>query len=129
MNAIGNGTTEEGGASMTNHKINVAIAETCGWTEFHTEDFTEMGVPCFVQMALPPRFIHIENSMPLPDYCKDLNAMHEAEMIFTPESKHWMYYALLDDMCGSSFKAIRATARQRAEAFLRTLGKWEEVQP
>jgi hypothetical protein len=124
MSAIGNGTTEEGGASMTNHKINVAIAETCGWTEFHTEDFTEMGVPCFVQMALPPRFMHIENSMPLPDYCTDLNAMHEAEKVLTFDE--WDIYCVhLGDTQPSCAKA---TARQRAEALLRTLGKWEEVQ-
>lgn len=97
---------------MTNEQINRAIAEACGWKE---------GVERYVQ------------NLPLmkapPDYCNDLNAMHQAEMIFTPEREHWMYYSLLDDMCcGSSFKAIRATARQRAEAFLRTLGKWEEVQ-
>lgn len=96
---------------MTNEQINRAIAEACEWEE---------GVERYVQ------------NLPLmkapPDYCTDLNAMHEAEMIFTPESKYWMYYALLDEMCGSSFKAIRATARQRAEAFLRVLGKWEEVQ-
>jgi hypothetical protein len=97
---------------MTNHKINVAIAEACGWTP----DNRGLG-------WLSPHGYYA----PEPDYCSDLNAMHEAEMIFTPESKHWMYYALLDDMCGSSFKAIRATARHRAEAFLRTLGKWKEV--
>ena len=111
---------------MTNHKINVAIAETCGWTEFHTEDFTEMGVPCFVQMALPPRFIHIENSMPLPDYCNDLNAMHEAEKVFDcPDS----YESALIKISGGAEYLWHATARQRAEAFLRTVGKWEEVQP
>lgn len=98
---------------MTNEQINLAIAEACNW-----------GVKPVVH--IDDKGIRVREH---PDYCKDLNAMHEAEMIFTPESKHWMYYALLDDMCGSSFKAIRATARHRAEAFLRTVGKWEEVQP
>ena len=110
---------------MTDHKINVAIAEACGWTEFHTEDFTEMGVPCFVQMALPPGFIHIENSMPLPNYCNDLNAMHEAEDELSG-NQYMVYATILDSVEGSLF-GIRATARQRAEAFLRVLGKWEEV--
>ena len=99
---------------MTDEQINAAIAEACGWTP----DNRGLG-------WLSPHGYYA----PEPDYCSDLNAMHEAEMIFTPESKHWMYYALLDDMCGSSFKAIRATARQRAEAFVRSMGKWEEVQP
>lgn len=112
---------------MTDHKINVAIAEACGWTEFHTEDFTEMGVPCFVQMALPPGFIHIENSMPLPNYCNDLNAMHEAED-FLRGNEFLRYAEMLDSIIGS-LNGIRATARERAEAFLRVLGKWKEVQP
>ena len=103
---------------MTNEQINLAIARVLGWHSIHTSTTGIKG------MKGPLR-----GFMPLPNYCTDLNAMHEAEMIFTPESKHWMYYALLDEMCGSSFKAIRATARQRAEAFLRVLGKWEEVQP
>ena len=113
---------------MTNHQINVAIAEACGWTEFHTEDFTEMGVPCFVQMALPPRFIHIENSMPLPDYCADLNAMHEAEKVLNiiEQGHYWDY---LKDLTDEGFNQLHATARHRAEAFLRTVGKWEEVRP
>ena len=100
---------------MTDEQINIAIAEACGW-EGHPFCKDMMGN-------------HFPGWDTPPDYCNDLNAMHEAEMIFTPASKHWMYYALLADMCGSSFKAIRATARQRAEAFLRTVGKWEEVQP
>lgn len=101
---------------MTNEQINRAIAEACGWSmEDGVWVWTADGIDC--------------TYYELWDWANDLNAMHHAEKIFTPESKHWMYYALLDDMCGSSFKAIRATARQRAEAFLRTLGKWEEVQP
>ena len=114
---------------MTDHKINVAIAEACGWTEFHTEDFTEMGVPCFVQMALPPGFIHIENSMPLPNYCNDLNAMHEAEKVLTDDQCVFFRTHLrerLEDYPASLY-VWHANARQRAEAFLRTVGKWEEV--
>jgi hypothetical protein len=66
------------------------------------------------------------------DYCTDLNAMHEAEKVLAPKNwdrfseKWWNYYHHLLD--GDVQKTIHATARQRAEAFLRTLGKWEEVQ-
>jgi hypothetical protein len=64
------------------------------------------------------------------NYTHDLNAMHEAEMVLAPKNwdrfseKWWNYckYLRRDD----ADKAIHATARQRAEAFLRTLGKWEE---
>jgi len=72
------------------------------------------------------------------DYCNDLNAMHEAEEIIIREAKendYWFYLGIQTGMPQSQsdrfkihyFDAVRATARQRAEAFLRTLGKWEEA--
>ena len=55
------------------------------------------------------------------DYCNDLNAMHEAEKVFDcPE----LYEGNLINVCGGVQYMWHATARQRAEAFLRTLGKW-----
>jgi hypothetical protein len=60
------------------------------------------------------------------DYCGDLNAMHEAEDELS--GNQYMVYALMLDAVEGSLFGIRATARQRAEAFLKTLGKWEEVQ-
>ena len=65
------------------------------------------------------------------NYCNDLNAMHDAEKVLAPKnwnnfSEKWHdYYKNLRR--GDAGRAIHATARQRAEAFLRTLGKWEEV--
>lgn len=59
------------------------------------------------------------------NYCKDLNAMHEAEMELSPHQRDQMRMRL-NVTLGEEY--WRATARQRAEAFLRTLGKWEEVQ-
>ena len=93
---------------MTNEQINRAIAEACGWKE---------GVERFVQ------------NLPLmkapPDYAHDLNAMHEAENVLTDDD--WDLYCT---ELGHSLRwCAHATARQRAEAFLRTVGKWEEVQP
>lgn len=59
------------------------------------------------------------------NYCADLNAMHEAEKVISKEQ--------IDDYCDllwpkgyGWFYAIHTTARQRAEAFLRTLGKWDQ---
>jgi hypothetical protein len=48
-------------------------------------------------------------------------------------SEEKMYFANLKEIVGDLIwyrdpcKNYRATARQRAEAFLRTLGKWEEA--
>ena len=62
----------------------------------------------------------------VPDYLNDLNAMHDAEKILSPTSEiEW--HNQLQNVCGCSWRVmIRATAAQRAEAFLRTLGRWEE---
>jgi hypothetical protein len=67
-----------------------------------------------------------------PDYVHDLNAMHEAEKVLD-ETQAEDYEELLGEY------GFHSTARQRAEAFLMTLGKWattedssvvgKEVQP
>ena len=66
----------------------------------------------------------------LPDYLNDLNAMHEAEKTLSQKDKREYAYQLnggyytsgLDD----TFDIVHATAAQRAEAYLRTICKWEE---
>jgi len=69
------------------------------------------------------------------DFCNDLNAMHDAEQILKrmgPEYARWLLEIVSRDAgpgifyAAGSFAHIKAKARQRAEAFLRTLGKWEE---
>lgn len=60
------------------------------------------------------------------DYLNDLNAMHEAEASLFGRND-WSaskYEILLTRM--TSYWAWHATASQRAEAFLRTIGKWED---
>ena len=67
------------------------------------------------------------------DYCTDLNAMHEAEKALTKEQVREYQCFMYDMACETSATQGRwmpysATARYRAEAFLKVLGKWEEVQ-
>jgi hypothetical protein len=59
------------------------------------------------------------------DYCTDLNAMHDAEKLIYNHNNMWTayYYAI-----GAGPFSLHATARKKAEAFLKALGKWEEVQ-
>ena len=57
------------------------------------------------------------------DYCTDLNAMHEAEK--TLRGGEWDTY--VDLLADTWIEVAHATARQRAEAFLKTIGKWEEA--
>ena len=79
----------------------IAIAEACGWTDL--------------------------------DYTEDLNAMHDAEKMLTDE-QDLEYSETLEQVVDGRFIANNAedmrrlrsaTAAQRAEAFLRTIGKWE----
>jgi hypothetical protein len=111
---------------MTNQQMNVAIAEACGWTDIHDSgpwhNHKLWGYP----PELPGQGGNAYKYM--PDYCNDLNAMHEAEEVLTDDQREVFYPRNLGAW-QSPFNVIYAPARQRAEAFLRTLGKWEEVQP
>jgi hypothetical protein len=67
----------------------------------------------------------------LPDYLNDLNAMHEAEKVLTEDQQEQYLNNLyevcnLHSMINDAWNLNCATAAQRAEAFLRTIGKWEE---
>lgn len=67
----------------------------------------------------------------LPDYLNDLNAMHEAEKTITGTQQDTFRDELKEvcfrDWHGGKKPRIHAefaTAAQRAEAFLRAIGKW-----
>ncbi len=64
---------------------------------------------------------------PIPDYLSDLNAMYEAEETLIFKS---IYLATVPEWFGHLVKASgnapHSKAYQRAEAVLRTIGKWEE---
>jgi hypothetical protein len=108
---------------MTDRQINHRVAEACGWTQIRDSGIWHNFEPWGYPPEKPGQGGNAYNF--LPKYCSDLNAMHEAEEFLY--GNLWIQYVneLADE--GSLF-GIRATARQRAEAFLRTLGLWEEVQ-
>lgn len=98
---------------MDKVKQKTAIAEYCG-TDIYIDD---------------------ELSERIPDYPNDLNAMFEAEKILTPKETEVYVLILLDMMqiphafrhlTRTYYLVMHATAEQRAEAFLKTIGKWEE---
>ena len=98
---------------MTSEQINEAIAEACG---IISKD----------QWGSLYRTLHgiVRNC---PDYCNDLNAMHEAEKVLVGKN-NWELCEYVHKLHTATNSWIAfATARQRAEAFLRTLGKWEEA--
>ncbi len=99
---------------MTPDKQRAAIAEACGIV---THD--QWG-PLY---KTPQGLVRV-----CPDYLNDLNAMHEAEKVLIWRTD----LAVLDydeelRMVTDGWR-WNATAAQRASAFLRTIGKWEESQ-
>lgn len=105
---------------MTEEQINVAIAEHCGFTDimWPTGFHQKMSDEKSKQAGGRWRF-------QIPDYCDDLNAMHEAEKTFSAEQQS-DYLAYCTDMTGGWYELLlMLPARQRAEAFLKTIGKWE----
>jgi hypothetical protein len=59
------------------------------------------------------------------NYHGDLNAMHEAEKTLTEDQRD-LYYPRNLGSWENPTAPIYSTAAQRAEAFLRTIGKWED---
>ncbi len=100
---------------MTDEQINEAIAVVFGY-EFqgdfpHTPD----------ESVKPPKGPLIRFDK-LPDYCNDPNAMREVEtwlMNIDPQSWDEYYCSFEKSLCCS-------TERQRAENFLKVIGKWKE---
>lgn len=113
---------------MTDQKQRIAIAEACGWTSIQCGD-TEF--PNFL-VGLPPGKTRILDGRQIPNYLRSLDDMHEAEMaIINKGNLGWDYCNQLNLITGAfkrttEYLSVIATARQRAEAFLRTIGKWKE---
>lgn len=111
---------------MTPQQINRAIAKACGWTVILESCSDKIGN---IWGGYSPTYPH--NWIPIPDYCNDLNAMHEAEKTLSAGDNYYMrgglgnYYARLAEICSDGSR-IRATAAQRAKAFLQTVGRWED---
>jgi hypothetical protein len=107
---------------MTDDQINVAIAEACGWVD--RGSFNESRPE---DHKFKRRIRNTENYewrwQHKFNYCNDLNAMHEAEATLT-EDQLWRMAREIERNDEQWY--FRATARQRAEAFLRTVGKWED---
>ena len=110
---------------MTPEQQRIAIAEHLGWKDVGT-------FACHSKYGYKDGDKHMSE---IPDYTTDLNAMHEAEkkLIF---SKRLKFGSELRKVCSVGLhgglrvvieECISATAAQRAEAFLRTIGKWTET--
>jgi hypothetical protein len=99
----------------------IAIAEACGWTNVApriVKNVKHQGDDITVGIWSDDGWI--------PDYLNDLNVMHEVEKVLTYAQGGDMTLWIQRMTCAGYGPQLFATAAQRAEAFLRTIGKWEE---
>ena len=123
---------------MTPEAQRIAIATACGFKTgtFTTE--THWFDDCVSDGWEEVLFAEHSTNGPkvrVPRYLEDLNAMHTAEGVlschqFHDYGKHLERVLFSVALTSYSFHDLasfaHATAAQRAEAFLRTIGKWED---
>jgi len=114
---------------MTDEEINEAIARFFGWKSSeeilkYDGQYLKIKTKCRVWISPDSG----EPKIKTPDYCSDLNLMHEAEKFLFREKMAHRYFLFLTDFWrgNKSNYCFHSTARQRAEAFLRAVGIWEE---
>ena len=106
--------------------------EACGWTAKEDKYGFWRAVDPSGKMT-PALWVSEMNlwSAGMPNYLNDLNAMHEAEKVLA-ENNREQYLNILYEVCNQhsmlndAWNLNCATASERAEAFLRTIGKWED---
>lgn len=116
---------------MKDLEINIAIADLHGYTEIQKPND-------LIALGYAPLSIRDQGKVLIPDYILDLNAMHDAESVLR-EGQKFAYECYLREVVsgkfgfwytphgGEIFEVSHATARQRAEALLRSLEKWVDA--
>jgi hypothetical protein len=106
---------------MKPNDIDKAIALIRGWTDLR--DHSRVSWCPLTHGKIPKDKHEVWTSTPhlIPQFHKDLNAMHDAERMLSPEQ--WDDYC--DLLGGALRECANATALKKAEAFLRVFGKWE----
>ena len=119
---------------MTNDEINIAIAEYRNWRNIKEIDYQPFGTDPYIdgpdQMLVgihPESDSDSDECEPIPNYCKDLNEMHEAEITLSNEiyDEYWNQLVFICTNEGEE-RMNSASAKLRAKAFVKTIGKWEE---
>jgi hypothetical protein len=111
---------------VTDKEINQAIAEHCGYTNV-----------VVLSNGVMSGYHPDHRNTVIPVYTEDLNAMHQAEMVLdstnggpgNPNCLRYRYACEIYRLAPNNIQPFRATARQRAEAFLWTVEKWKEAKP
>jgi hypothetical protein len=103
---------------MTPEQQRIRIAEFCGWKDCHLSASWASIIGTLYE-------VNGNQYAMIPNYFSDLNAMHEAEKILTAQQRR-SYVSYIFNLPASECESNTfATAAQRAEAFLRPIGKWE----
>lgn len=114
---------------MKPERQNIVIAEACGWRrDYFDEDSGARRY--FWRNPANKNDIWSEP----PNHLSSLDAMHKAEKMLTPQQQsdyHCHILALMPESmhdCTETrlWNYVHATAAQRAEAFIKAIGKWEE---
>ena len=125
---------------MTPEQQRIAIAEACGWKNVDAGAGRVWGFTTRHKGTPSESDVCVD----VPNYLNDLNAMHDAEKFILSTDLYIQYVNYLFRSVGLNrtyymgatpevfpadrqFAVFHATASQRAEAFLRTIGKWEEA--
>lgn len=132
---------------MKPERIRMVIAELCGWTDIAWEpcpsgnhlfgyppkaEVSEGSTITFGETHGVAMTVDRTAKSPIPRYDQDLNAMHLVEQTLFRRD-FYCYVNILKDVCspdggyfGHEGHEVNAAAIQKAEAFLRWHGKWEE---
>ena len=104
---------------MKDQDKNLAVAKFHGWEEIRHNPKTDLWY------GKPPKYAAHPWDVVIPDYGKDLNAMHQVELKLTIHQQNIMNDTLWDMMSGSRYLWM-ASASEHREALLRTLSLWVE---
>ena len=115
---------------MTDEQMRIAIADACGIVVYEEPDGSGLW-SCKGSYKTGISKEHAQR-VSLPDYLNNLNAMHQAEKVFSAEQLTDYGIELSKVVpCGWDAqvhwgKLAHATARQRCIAFLKTLNLWKD---
>jgi hypothetical protein len=101
--------------------IDVAIAEYCGWSQITPQDSSQRRYGIRSNSAGEKYPIAM-----IPQYHRDLNAMHEAELKLAKNLR--IAYSNLLTSTGKyrEFHRMSLAAIIRAYAYIRVIGKWQD---
>ena len=120
---------------MNTEKQRIEIAKICGWQwVLNHAEWRYMAKSGGYGKADGDENICGDALRKVPQFTSDLNAIHEAEKCLTKiemiRYERELIFKIWNDGLDGDDRAnlIRSTSKQRAEAMLRALGKWESAQ-